>query len=192
MYDETQLKIIDATMTLIIEKGYSGATTKNIAALAGVNECTIFRRFHEKKEIVSAALRLPKWNPGLRREDFVYTGELVDDLISFATVYLTKVNPGMMKISIGLRTAELEDVALPEIMQVPVLVKSVLTEYFGMMQKKGLIKNCDIETIAIQFLSMNLGFLFLEASFGDKLVGTGTEAYIKESVEVFARGISTK
>ena len=26
MYDETQLKIIDATMTLIIEKGYSGAT----------------------------------------------------------------------------------------------------------------------------------------------------------------------
>ena len=37
MYDETQLKIIDATMTLIIEKGYSGATTKNIAKLAGVN-----------------------------------------------------------------------------------------------------------------------------------------------------------
>lgn len=50
MYDETQLKIIDATMTLIIEKGYSGATTKNIAALAGVNECTIFRRFREKKK----------------------------------------------------------------------------------------------------------------------------------------------
>ena len=48
MYDETQIKIMDATMTLIIEKGYSGATTKEIARLAGVNESTIFRRFGEK------------------------------------------------------------------------------------------------------------------------------------------------
>ena len=45
MFDETQIKIIDATMTIIVEKGYSGTTTKNIAKLAGVNECTIFRKF---------------------------------------------------------------------------------------------------------------------------------------------------
>ena len=57
MYDETQLKIIDATMTLILEKGYSGATTKNIAKLAGVNESTIFRRFDGKKK-----LSLLQWN----------------------------------------------------------------------------------------------------------------------------------
>ena len=30
MFDETQIKIIDATMTIIVEKGYSGTTTKNI------------------------------------------------------------------------------------------------------------------------------------------------------------------
>lgn len=59
-------------MTLIIEKGYSGATTKNITALAGVNECTIFRRFREKKEIVLAALEMPKWNPGLKNDEFVF------------------------------------------------------------------------------------------------------------------------
>lgn len=63
MCDETQLRIIDATMTLIIEKGYSGATSKNIAKLAGVNESTIFRRFDGKKEIVLAAMELAKWNP---------------------------------------------------------------------------------------------------------------------------------
>ena len=44
MYDETQLRIIDATMTLIIDKGYSGATTKDIAKAAGVNESTILDR----------------------------------------------------------------------------------------------------------------------------------------------------
>ena len=63
MFDETQIKIIDATMTIIVEKGYSGTTTKNIAKLAGVNECTIFRKFDGKKEIILAAMSLPKWNP---------------------------------------------------------------------------------------------------------------------------------
>ena len=189
MYDETQLKIIDATMTLIIEKGYSGATTKNIAALAGVNECTIFRRFREKKEIVLAALEMPKWNPGFKKEDFVYCGELRKDLISFATVYDSKVTPRMIKISIGLRSAELEDAALSGIMQVPMVFKSVLIEYFAMMQEKGLIKACDIEAIALQFISLNFGFAFLNASFKDKLVGVSKEEYIQSSVEVFANGI---
>ena len=190
MYDDTQLKIIDATMNLIIDKGYSGATTKNIAALAGVNECTIFRRFHEKKEIVLAAIEMPKWNPGIKKEDFVYSGDLREDLISFARVYTSKVTPQMVKISIGLRTAELEDVTLSGIMQVPMVFKGALIEYFTMMQKKGLIKDSDIEALALQFMSMNFGFVFLDASFGDKLVGVSKDDYIKNSVEVFVSGLS--
>lgn len=192
MYDETQLKIMEATMTLIIEKGYSGATTKNIATLAGVNECTIFRRFSGKKEIVLAALEMPKWNPGLKKEDFTYSWVLRDDLISFATVYTTKVTPRMVKVSIGLRAAELEDLALSGIMQVPMVFKCAMIEYFTMMRKKGLIRDCDIEAIALQFISMNFGFVFLDASFGDKLLGVSKEDYIQSSVEVFARGISEK
>lgn len=190
MYDETQLKIIDATMNLIIGKGYSGATTKNIAALAGVNECTIFRRFREKKEIVLAALEMPKWNPGLKKEDFVYKGELLEDLLAFAKVYTTKVTPRMVKISIGIRAAELEDVALSEIMQVPMIFKEVLIEYLSIMQERSIIRECDIEAIALQFISMNFGFVFLEASFGNRLVGVSKEDYIRNSVEVFVSGIS--
>lgn len=192
MYDETQLKIIDATMTLIIEKGYSGATTKSIATLAGVNECTIFRRFREKKEIVLAALEMPQWNPGLKKEDFVYRWGLKEDLLSFAKVYTTKVTPRMVKISIGIRAAELEDVALSGIMQVPMIFKEVLIEYFSIMQEKGLIRACNIEAIALQFISMNFGFVFFDASFGNQLVGVSKEDYIKNSVEVFASGISKK
>lgn len=192
MYDDTQLKIIDAAMTLIIDKGYSGATTKSIAALAGVNECTIFRRFREKKEIVLAALEMPKWNPGLKKEDFVYSGNLREDLISFSRVYMSKITPRMVKISIGLRTPELEDIALSGIMQVPMVFKNVLIEYFSMMQRKGQIKECDIEALAIQFISMNFGFVFLDASFGDKLVGIGKDEYMKNSVEVFANGLTVK
>ena len=46
--DDTSQKIIDATMSLIRDKGYVATTTKDIARLAGVNECTLFRKFEKR------------------------------------------------------------------------------------------------------------------------------------------------
>lgn len=190
MYDETQLKIIDATMTLITEKGYSGATTKNIAKLAGVNESTIFRRFDGKKEIVTAAMELPKWNPGLSESDFVSHGNLEEDLLSFSRVYMSKVTPQMVRVSIGLRSAELEGAALPGIMKVPMVFKNVLVNYFTQMIADGKMRDCDVESVSLQFIALNFGFVFLDASFGDKLVEVSKEEYIRNSVSVFVSGIS--
>ena len=189
MYDETQLKIMDATMTLIIDKGYSGATTKEIAKLAGVNECTIFRRFGEKKEIVLAAMELSKWNPGLSESEFTYIGDLEEDLLSFSGIYMSKVTPQMVKVSIGLRSAELQGAALPGIMKVPMVFKNVLTQYFTEMIGRGQMNAYDVESLAAQFISMNFGFVFLEASFGYKLFGVSKEKYIRDSIKVFAAGI---
>lgn len=192
MYDETQQKIMDATMTLIIEKGYSGATTKEIARVAGVNECTIFRRFMGKKEIVIAAMELPKWNPGLSESDFCYCGNLEEDLISFSKIYMSKVTPQMVKVSIGLRSAELSGAALPGIMKVPLVFKKVLLNYFQHMIANGKMQTCDIESVALQFISMNFGFVFLDASFGSQLIGVSKEEYIQNSVRAFVSGIRTK
>ncbi len=192
MYDETQEKIMNATMELINEKGYSGATTKDIARLAGVNESTIFRRFGEKKEIVIAAMELPKWNPGLSEKDFSYHGDLEEDLTSFSRIYMSKVTPQMVKVSIGLRTAELQDAALPGIMKVPSVFKKVLVKYFTEMIEDGKMRECDVQSVALQFISMNFGFVFLDASFGKKLVGVSKEKYIKDSVKTFVCGISVK
>lgn len=192
MYDETQEKIMNATMELIIEKGYSGATTKDIARVAGVNESTIFRRFGEKKEIVIAAMELPKWNPGLSEKDFIYHGDLEEDLTSFSRIYMSKVTPQMVKVSIGLRTAELQGAALPGIMKVPSVFNKVLVKYFTEMIEDGKMRECDVQSVALQFISMNFGFVFLDASFGKKLVGVSKEKYIKDSVKTFVCGISVK
>lgn len=190
MYDETQLKIMDATMTLIIEKGYSKATTKSIAELAGVNESTIFRRFEGKKEIVLAAMELPKWNPGLSESDFTYHGDLKEDLTSFSKIYMSKVSPEMVKVSLGLRSAELEGIALQGIMKVPMIFKKVLVNYFTEMIADGNMRDCDVESISLQFIAMNFGFVFLDASFGNKLVGVSKRDYIRNSIEVFVSGIT--
>ena len=98
----------------------------------------------------------------------------------------------MVKISSGLRSAELEGAALPGIMKVPMIFKKVLMEYFAQMIAKGTIRDCDVESISLQFIAMNFGFVFLDASFGKQLVGISKEDYIRNSIRVFVSGICKK
>ena len=53
-YSSTDEKIIRATFDILQEEGFAKATTKKIAAKAGVNEVTIFRNFNNKNNLVEA------------------------------------------------------------------------------------------------------------------------------------------
>lgn len=189
MYDETQKKILNSTMMLIMEKGYTATTTKDIAKKAGINECTIFRKFKGKKEIIEAAMSLPEWNPCLKESDFEYTGELMKDLCSFAEVYLRKVTPKMVKISLGLRSPDLYDITKDGIREIPDTFKKVLVNYFTDMQEKNKIQTEDIESLAVSFLAINFGYVFFMASFGDELTELQSKEYIESSVRHFVNGI---
>ena len=189
MFDETQNKILNATMSLVMEKGYTATTTKDIAKRAEVNECTIFRKFKGKKEIIIAAMTLPEWNPCLREEDFTYTGDLISDLCSFSEVYLKKVTPKMVKISLGLRSPDLYELTKNGIMEIPDTFKRVLVNYFTKMRELNKLQADDIESLAVAFLAMNFGFVFFKASFGDELTKLQINEYIDSSVRHFVNGI---
>ncbi|MGN0481808.1 MAG: TetR/AcrR family transcriptional regulator [Lachnospiraceae bacterium] len=186
------MKIMNSTMMLIMEKGYTGTTTKDIAKMAGINECTIFRKFSGKKEIVKAAMSLPEWNPCLEESDFQYTGQLIADLCGFAGVYLEKVTPRMVMISLGLRSPDLYDVTRDGIRKIPDTFKKVLVKYFTEMQKQNKLQTDDIESLAVSFLAMNFGFVFFKASFGNELTGLDSKEYIENSVRNFVNGICKK
>ncbi len=51
-YSSTDEKIINATFEILQREGFAKATTKKIAAEAGVNEVTIFRNFQNKNNLV--------------------------------------------------------------------------------------------------------------------------------------------
>ncbi len=189
MFDETQKRIIDSTMNLIMEKGYVATTTKDIAKRAGVNECTVFRKFNGKKDIVVSAMKLPEWSPCLKVEDFTYHGELEADLCSFAEVYLKKVTPEMVKISLGLRAPDLYEITKDGIREIPDTFIKVLIQYFTEMLQEKKIQTNNIEGLAIAFLALNFGFVFFKASFGDELTELQTQEYIKNSVKHFVNGI---
>ena len=54
--DERRQQILRVAMRLFSERGFSGTTTKEIAAAAGISEAIIFRHYANKDELYSAIL----------------------------------------------------------------------------------------------------------------------------------------
>jgi AcrR family transcriptional regulator len=54
---ETRLRLLDATIALLLDRGYSRITTADIAALAGVSRGALTHHFTSKEEIVTRAVQ---------------------------------------------------------------------------------------------------------------------------------------
>jgi AcrR family transcriptional regulator len=54
---DTKTRLLEATLNLISERGYFGATTKDIAQEAGVTEITLFRHFGSKEHLFEEMLK---------------------------------------------------------------------------------------------------------------------------------------
>ena len=193
MYDKTQEKIINAATKLIIEKGYAATTTKQIAKEAGVNECTLFRRFGEKKEILLAALALPQWNPALREADFEAKGSVKKDLTAWAEIYMDRYTIDMMRLAAGLRSSDLTSEEMAPVTLAPQLFISVLEKYFLELMKKGKLSvGCDPMVAALQFAAMCHGFMAFSAEWGEEFLHVSREEYLKNSVKNFLKGVRGK
>lgn len=187
--DETSQKIVDAAMVLIREKGYVATTTKEIAKQAGVNECTLFRKFKNKKEIVLQGVAQAEWRANITPEIFgKVSWELRTDLEMFMRAYMERMTPDFVNLSIGLRAPQLYGETAPMIRKVPETFLTALAGYLENMCQMGKIPKKDFGALAMAFFSSTFGYTFLKASFGEHLTEVGQEDYIKSSVELFAKG----
>ncbi len=63
---DTKEQLLKATLKLISEKGYIGATTREIAQEAGVTELTLFRHFGSKERLFEEMLKNYTFLPQLK------------------------------------------------------------------------------------------------------------------------------
>ena len=188
--DNTSQKIIDATMALIRDNGYVATTTKDIARAAGVNECTIFRKFKSKKDIVLNAMEQEKWRANITPDIFKnISWDLQKDLEMFMNVYMDRITPDFVNLSIGLRAPQLYDDTAELIMRVPQTFITALSDYFREMEKRGRLPKMDFDNLAMTVFSSTFGYTFLKASFGDKLTEVDRQEFIRNRAELFCRGI---
>ncbi|NBH15572.1 TetR/AcrR family transcriptional regulator [Lachnospiraceae bacterium] len=188
--DETSQKIIDAAMTLVRDKGYVATTTKEIAKVAGVNECTLFRKFKNKKDIVLQGVNQAQWRANVTPDIFENVKwDLQADIEMFMRAYMDRMTPDFVNLSIGLRAPQLYEETSSIIMKVPQAFLSSFTEYLAKMYEMGNIPKADFETLALAIFSSTFGYTFLKASFGNELSAVEKEEYIKNSVQMFLKGL---
>lgn len=188
--DETSQKIIDAAMILVRDKGYVATTTKEIAKAAGVNECTLFRKFKSKKDIVIQGVHQAQWRADITPEIFENVQwDLQADIEMFMRAYMDRMSPDFVNLSIGLRAPQLYEETSSLIMKVPQAFLSSFTEYLKKMHEMGKISKADFDVLALAIFSSTFGYTFLSASFGKELSEVEKEEYIKNSVQMFIKGL---
>lgn len=84
--EEAHRAILDATLELLVEVGFSALTVEGVATRAGVGKATIYRRWPSKLPLVIEAFG------GLPAFEEVDTGDVVDDLKKMLRNYLHLFN----------------------------------------------------------------------------------------------------
>ena len=188
--DETSQKIIDAAMMLVRDNGYVATTTKAIAKAAGVNECTLFRKFKNKKDIVLQGVSQAGWRANITPEIFENVQwDLQADIEMFMKAYMDRMTPDFVNLSIGLRAPQLYEETSALIMKVPQDFLSSFTQYLNKMFALGKIPKADFDALALTVFSSTFGYAFLNASFGKQLSKVEKDEYIKSSVQMFIKGL---
>jgi AcrR family transcriptional regulator len=149
-------KIMDATIKVLAQEGYHGATTRKIAEEAGVNEVTIFRRFKNKENLIKEARVLSKKHSlqslenafkidgdGDFREQVTALGEYMSKAIKDKTNF------------IRMAIVEMQCTAPGEKSRPEYAISAInhLTEYFSEQIKKGNMRPVNPRSAALVFYS---------------------------------------
>lgn len=132
-----QEKVFKAAIDVLVTHGYESATTKKIAAAAGIHEATLFRKFDNKLNLIEQAIEQEISTAPLSK--LQYTGDLEVDLLNIVQAYLDTDQQFGELIPVLLaevpRNPELKQSALKLWMNIQVLI-GILKRY----QEEGMLK----------------------------------------------------
>lgn len=189
----TKEKILQAGLSLFSEKGYLGATTKEIAKRAGVAELTLFRHFSSKDRLFEEIINTYSFLPALKGllpeiKDLQYS----DALKLIAEKFLERLSERRQLIRI----------MHSEIQLYPSRVKNIyhnfideifrtLASYFRDLQKKGVLRKFKPDLAARAFLGMFFSYFNAqEFTSHKKYRAKDKETVIEEFVRIFVDGTS--
>lgn len=196
---QTEQKIMIAAGEIFSEKGYSAASTSEIAKRAGVSEGTVFRYFNTKKELL---IRLVKYGVEMFSEDIA-----IKPLIEISKgekngeQYLYEVS--MNRYDLWVRYKDLFRIVIHELsfhMEIKELfdkyicekVEKILTVNYENYVRAGEFRD-DIDShSAIRNFSGMIFILFMEHSHSNKSSKEQMEKDIRVAIDIFINGVGKK
>ena len=187
---KTRENIIASALSVFLDEGY-GANLDFVAERAGVTKRTIYSHFSSKEKLFRAALDLLE-RQNSQKAIHHTSGDIFEELLNYARTYLEVVLDEKNIKGYRIVTVPIKDVPDAGIVGYETLkmFTNHLAKYFEMAINAGTIMNIDATLLAEQFLSTIVGQARSRALMGMKRLSKAKEeAYLKQAVGVFLRGI---
>ncbi|MBV8152901.1 MAG: TetR/AcrR family transcriptional regulator [Candidatus Eremiobacteraeota bacterium] len=188
--EETRERILSAAREVIARKGKRGATTREIADVAGVNEATLFRHFGTKEALIVAVAQHFCKVAELRDVASVLHGDLAEDLFTIGNFMLKNLTSQWDMIRWSLVDAEYDaDLFATTAWRPQVAILSVFIEFLEPRIASGELRG-DPMKIAQMFLGMVFMHVLGRTKFADSpLYGEGDDAALRYYIEVLLNGV---
>ena len=187
--DDTRSRIIRAAAEVFAREGYAGATTRKLAAAAGVNEVTLFRHFGSKKNLFTSIIDEHSALPALDRiVAQQLTGDYRQDLIRVGSATLRAMLERRTAMRLMLCEAQRVPLVREIMASIPLRLRRMLAGYLRQQMEDGRVRPADPEVLAQAFL----GMLFAHAVSPAEPVGRelSTEELATQFVDIFIEGTS--
>jgi AcrR family transcriptional regulator len=188
--DLTKERILAAAELVLSRDGFQGATTREIAQQAGVNEVTIFRHFHTREELVRATLEhgCAAFDALIHPEE-IWKGELADRLERYVreTYSAVKEREAIARALIG------EARFLPEslrraLREFKFAKKTRFVAALRKAQELGLVRKDADLSVAADFIRDSVLSAMLRHTL-DKTDPEAVDAHLRGITDIFYRGI---
>jgi len=195
MKNKTRDRILKAALETMAEKGYKGATTREIALRAGVCELTLFRHFGTKQNLFRELLNKHSFVPALREIISYGKGSSVHHILKKIGIEFYKT----MHEKKSIMRVVLSEVALkPE--PVASLIKEIifqcineLKSYLTLLKTNGIIKETNEELVARTFFGSIFAFFHTEEIVLNRNPKTSSvEEFIDTLTDTILKGILIK
>ena len=155
--ENTEEKIITATFNIIQKEGVQKATTKKIAAEAGVNEVTIFRKFENKKNLIEATkdYYLTKLLSKLEETFDFDEDDTIEEYLKRSFHGILEFSPEDINIiRVAMQEIKVESDKKLLISHITDTIINKMEEFFKLQLEKGEIKNVNSKAISVMCFSI--------------------------------------
>ncbi len=191
----TKQQLLEATLKLISEKGYLGATTREIAQQAGVTELTLFRHFGSKEKLFEEVLKSYTFLPKLKEllpemADLGYEEAL--EIIATRFLLTLKERKAMIKImysEVTIYPDKIRSVYNAFIDE----MRSTLAGFFDGLNRRGILQDVNPEMAARVFLWILFSYFRSEEIMRPGgMKKDAMERNIRQIIDIFSNGTIKK
>ena len=190
--EETRERIILAAREVIKRKGKRGATTREIADVAGVNEATLFRHFGNKEALIIAVVKHSCPDVELRASMGDMNGPIEQDLYAIAKAMTERMEATIDMIRWSLVETDYENsVFARETWRPQNAVRAVVSDYMNKQVQAGRLAG-NPDDLATFFMGMVFVRVVAREKFNDSKIFSDSDYAIRYIVDVFLNGVRSK